>query len=375
MQKSSNERKVLIDGSRLITEGMARAGADSFIGYPITPANLLYLYASRRMPLMLPAPDEITTLQWMSGLSATGRLPVTATSFPGFALMIESVNMAFMMELPMVIVVVQRLGPATGTATCGAQGDIALLRGMISGGHQLPVLCTSDFNDCWELSSRSVSLAAELRTPVVLLTSKEEVMTQKSFDLSLLESISPVKREFYNSNMPYQSYGVEGDEIAPPFLPVTTDKWQVRLNASTHDRNGILQHSNDEAIANTVRLDRKAAESLDSFTYYELDEQDGADTLVVSYGITASAARDAVRKARSKGRKVSLLVPKTILPLPDDYRMIMGKYQKVIIAEENINAQFADLVFGSAIPANIVTAGSAGKMITPSEILKEEDCV
>ncbi len=83
MQEKNDTNRVLIDGSRLIIESLARSGADAFIGYPITPANLLYLYGSQRMDLMLSAPDEITTLQWMAGLSATGKLPVTATSFPG----------------------------------------------------------------------------------------------------------------------------------------------------------------------------------------------------------------------------------------------------------------------------------------------------
>ena len=133
----------LIDGSRLITEACVRAGADVFIGYPITPANLLYSYARHRYPTMLAAPDEITTLQWMSGFSAAGRLPVTATSFPGYSLMAESLNMAFMMELPMVVVLVQRLGPATGTATGGSQGDLSVVQGTLSGGFSLPTLCIS----------------------------------------------------------------------------------------------------------------------------------------------------------------------------------------------------------------------------------------
>ncbi len=88
-----NKDRVLIDGSRLITEAMVRAGVEVFIGYPITPANLLYFYSSQRFPIALAATDEITTLQWMAGFSATGKLPVTATSFPGFALMVESINM------------------------------------------------------------------------------------------------------------------------------------------------------------------------------------------------------------------------------------------------------------------------------------------
>lgn len=87
MQSISTRRPMaLIDGSRLITEACVRAGAEVFIGYPITPANLLYSYARSRYPAMLAAPDEITTLQWMSGFSAAGRLPVTATSFPDIPL-------------------------------------------------------------------------------------------------------------------------------------------------------------------------------------------------------------------------------------------------------------------------------------------------
>ena len=92
--------QALIDGSRLITEALVRAGAEVFIGYPITPANNLYLFSGKRFKTFLAAPDEITTLQWMSGFATTGKLPVTATSFPGFALMLESINMAYMMELP-----------------------------------------------------------------------------------------------------------------------------------------------------------------------------------------------------------------------------------------------------------------------------------
>lgn len=370
MQNQSNNNMVLIDGSRLMIEALARAGADSFIGYPITPANLLYSYGSQRMPFMMPAPDEITTLQWMAGLSTTGGIPVTATSFPGFALMIESVNMAFMMELPMVIILVQRLGPATGTATCGAQGDLTLLRGMISGGHQLPVLCTSDFEDCWKLGAKAVEVAVKLRTPVVLLTSKEEVMTQKSFDMGKLDEIQPVKREYYQSNQIYESYKA-GEFPVPEFLPVTNDKHQVRINASTHDNLGILQHSTEAALANTIRLENKARMLLKEYTEFSYHEASGGETLVISYGITAESATEAIALSRKRGRPVSLLIPKTLLPVPAIYSSILKKYKKVVVAEENINAQFCNLLFGENIPAHVVPVGAIGKMITPEQILKE----
>lgn len=369
MEELTKARPTLIDGSRLMIEALARAGADAFIGYPITPANLLYLYSSQRMDLMLAAPDEISTLQWMSGLASTGKIPVTATSFPGFALMVESINMAYMMELPMVIILVQRLGPATGTATNGAQGDLLLLKGMISGGHPVPVLCTSSFEDCWNLSAEAVSVAVKLRTPVVLLTSKEEVMTHKSFDLSSLPEIEKVEWKFYDKDCEYKSY--KPTDMVPDFLPLTQNKHQVRINASTHDQSGILQHSTDEALENTRRLEEKVIKMMKCHLRFDFDEQPGAERLIVAFGITASAARNAVATLRAKGEKVSLFVPKTLLPVPDIYTEMIGQYKKVVIAEESINNQFGTLLFGKNMPAGVSFIGALGKMITPHQITEE----
>ncbi|MCK4614070.1 MAG: hypothetical protein KAU14_04635 [Thermoplasmata archaeon] len=361
---------VLIDGSRIIIEASVRAGAEIFVGYPITPANWLYLYATQRFPIILAAPDEITTLQWMAGLSAAGKTPVTATSFPGFALMKESINMAFMMELPMVIILAQRLGPSTGSATCGAQGDLLLLRGLISGGHPVPTLCISDLDDCWNLSASAVSIACKLRTPVVLLTSKEMVMTLRSFDLSDLSPIDPIQHRFYSGEAAYLPYADDQNRV-PAFLPVGNDRHRVRLTSSTHDTRGLLQHSTDEAMANTRRLQEKIVGNLPDFTYYELDEMEGSDTLIFSYGISSAAAREAVRLLREKGIAVSLLIGKTLLPAPPEYFTILDKYERVIIAEENLSAQYCEILFGGRKPAGISTVGSIGKMITPRALVEE----
>ena len=115
----------------------------------------------------------------MCGYSAAGKIPVTATAFPGLALMTETLNMAYMMELPMVLIITQRLGPSTGSATTGAQGDLKFIDGLISGGFPLPIFSPSNFNDAWTLSNEAVKTAVKFRTPVIILTSKELVMTQK----------------------------------------------------------------------------------------------------------------------------------------------------------------------------------------------------
>jgi 2-oxoglutarate ferredoxin oxidoreductase subunit alpha len=319
---------------------------------------------------MLAAPDEITTLQWMCGFSATGHVPVTATSFPGYALMVESINMAFMMELPMVILLAQRLGPATGSATTGAQGDLTLLQGTLSGGYSLPTLCISNFDDCWNLPAEAVKLAVTLRTPVVLLTSKEMVMTRMSYDWSELPEIVPAERNYYEGTAPYMPYSPR-DDLVSDFLPVGQNQHQVRLTASTHDQSGIIQDILPEAIDNTKRLQAKLELHLDTYTFFELDEEDGAETLIVSYGITAQASREAVNLLRGSGKKVSLLVAKTLLPVPDTYLAACDRYDKVVVAEENLNGRLRYLLYGARGRTGVTGVNGIAKMISPLQIVEE----
>lgn len=367
METVEKEMRLIMDGSELIVESVARAGADVFIGYPITPANLLYSYSQERLPSFFAAPDEISTLQWMCGYATTGKFPVTASSFPGFALMLESINMAFMMELPMLIILVQRLGPATGTATCGAQGDLGLLQGAISGGFPLPVVSISNMKDCWEMPAKAMKMAIDLRTPVVLLTSKEEIMTLSSFSVKNLPEIKKIERTFYNSTETYMPYKT-GATLVPEFLPVANTEHQVRFTASTHDQKGIIQNTSKEAIDNTKRLEYKHRQNKSEHLFYEYDEQSGADTLVVSYGITSAACREAVNAVRADGHKVSMLIVKTMLPVPPVYFEIMDKYKKVVIAEENLTGQFKNILFGERGNKNVSGVNGIAEMITPARI-------
>ncbi len=359
----------LLDGSRLIVESFVESGADIFIGYPITPTNWIYSYSQKRFPMMLAAPDEITTLQWMAGWSAAGYLPVTATSFPGFALMVESINMAYMMELPMVITLAQRLGPSTGTATAGAQGDLLLINGLISGGYPIPTFSPSNMKDCWELPNLALRTAVELRTPVILLTSKEMVMTKFTVNLGDLKELPRVTRKFYDGDEPFRSYK-PGPNLVPDFLPVGNDRWQVRFTASTHNQDGIIQHTSPEAMENTKRLQSKLYRNLDNFLRFEFDETPGSDTLLVSYGITALAAREATQRLRSMGYRISLLIVKTLLPVAPFFYRIFEHYRRIVVAEENLNGEYKEILFGKNPGTNVVGVNGIGKMISPDDIVE-----
>jgi len=365
--KTNNSKKVLIDASKIITEALVQSGSDVFIAYPITPSNKFYTYGKQRFPQFLAGPDEISVLQWMSGYAAAGKLPVTATAFPGLALMTETLNMAYMMELPMVLVITQRLGPSTGSATTGAQGDLKFVDGIISGGFPLPIFSPSDFNDAWTLSNEAVKTAVEFRTPVIILTSKEMVMTQKSFDVSTLEPLQKVDRTPKEFEAPYKPYK-SGKDRVPTFYPLGNDEHEVRFNSSTHDDEGLIRKGNPESMANTLRLREKLEKRIDEFTFFDLDAEEGATDLIISWGISADAARDAVINIRKSGKKVALLVVKTILPISPKIYDIIDSYETVTFAEENLTGQYKEMLFGKRVNNKIKTATKFGGMLTPSEI-------
>ena len=367
--EKDNKSLVFTDASMIITEACVRAGADVFIAYPITPSNRFYQYGSQRFPSFIAGPDEITVMQWMAGFSAAGKFPVTATAFPGLALMAEGLNMAYAMELPMLLILTQRLGPSTGSATTGAQGDLMFLNGLISGKYPVPVFGHSDFQDAWEMTEEAIKTAMKFRTPVVLLTSKEAVMTNKSFDLNRLKDITPVEKFSAPVTEPYQPYKT-GKELVPPYIPLGDEQHRVRINASTHNNAGLIKKNDPESMANTRRLKDKFEKRIDEITFFDLDKQDGARHLIVTYGITTDAAKDAVISLRKDDFKVDLLTVKTLLPVPPEINKIINSYENVVFAEENISGIYSEIIYGVNTPSHVRVVTKIGSLIEPSEIIK-----
>ncbi len=166
----------LRSGNQMMAEGALQAGCMFFAGYPITPATGIFKTMIDLLPakggIALSAPDEISAIAYCIGASMRGSRSMTATSGPGWALMIESVQYALMTETPLVVSLVQRLGPSTGGATQGAQGDVLLAEFCTSGGYTLPVLCPTNASECYELTILAFTWAELLRMPVILLSAR-----------------------------------------------------------------------------------------------------------------------------------------------------------------------------------------------------------
>ncbi len=363
---------VFTDGSELVAHGAIAAGVDVFVGYPITPASGIFAELVRR-GIGFAAPDEITAVQYLIGASLNGHKAMTATSAPGFLLMTEGIGAAFMMEAPLVVVLVQRLGPATGSATMNAQGDLALVSGVVSGGFTLPVFCPSAVEECAELTVRAVNAAEALRVPVVLLTEKDMVTGKRSVDFSAVRLPAPVARPHYTGEpAQFQPYGALDERGVPAFRPLFDPEVQVRITASTHDAAGQIRAFNERVRADTERL--QVGPEADLFPAALVEGPPDAAVAVLAYGHTCYAARAAVRALAARGVAARLIAVRTLFPiLTDALRALFSPLRRLVVAEENLTGQYATALrgaglFGGGQAPELVSLAILGRAVSAGEI-------
>ena len=359
-------------GNQMIAEGAVAAGCRFFAGYPITPASGIYKgmidLLQARGDVAMSAPDEISALAYCVGASMRGFKAMTATSGPGWALMTETVQYALMTETPVVIAFVQRLGPSTGGATQGAQGDILLAEFCTSGGYTIPILCPSTPSECYELTVRAFEWAEKLRSPVLVLSDKEVGMTSESVDYSEFEEVVPFSRVMNATRGSTKMYDFLEAGDVPGFLAVGGDG-KVTATGSAHNKMGELRKNDSETLDVLKHLEAKIEARRVELELATFDGEEGANTLIISFGITARAMREAVRSARGKGKKVSSLAVQSLFPVPE--RMIKEACKgisRVVIAEENLKGQYRGVLAPLLKDIAVIGANKIGTMITPSEI-------
>jgi len=368
-------RFALRSGNAMVAEGAVAAGCRFFSGYPITPASEVYQAMTdrlaRRGDLAIGAPDEITALCYCVGASQRGVKAMTATSGPGWCLMTETMQYALMTETPVVIVLVQRLGPCTGGATQGGQGDVLLAEFATSGAYTVPVFAPSDAVECYDLTIHAFNWAERLRTPVVLLSDKEVGMTTESVDLAGLADVPIAVRPTFDpaSAVPYVTYAIDDLADVPAFAPVGGPN-KVTVTGSAHNMAGMLKKNDPETLQLLTHLQRKIEARAAEMAITRADLEPGAETLILSFGITARTAREAVRLARARGTKVSFLQVMTLFPIPErDIARCLDGTRRVVVPEENLTGQYRGVVRPLFGDREVVGVNKIGGMITPEEIL------
>jgi 2-oxoglutarate ferredoxin oxidoreductase subunit alpha len=360
-----------LDGGSAIVRGALDAGCTFFAGYPITPASQILMAMMRELPrhggVAIQGEDEIASIGMCIGAVMGGARAMTATSGPGMSLYSENLGLAIMGEIPLVVVDVQRLGPATGGATTVGQGDVQFVRWGTSGGYPLIVLAPSTVAECYTLTMRAFDLAERFRCPVVLLTDKELNLTTQTVDVTDLAPVPVRERPVVPGDGPAYRYEPAGD--VPPLQRYGDGL--VRFTGSTHDEQAIITKDPATVGALNLHLAAKIDEHLDELDLVALDLEPGAGTLVVSYGVTAGAVRDAVRARRNAGGVVSSATVQALWPVPERVlRRAAEGVGRVVVAELNLG-QYRREIERLTPGAEVVGVHRVdGELITPEEILE-----
>jgi len=365
-----------IDGNEAIARGALRAKCDFFASYPITPASSILDHMLRHLPevggIAIQAEDEIASMGFCIGAAMAGRKVLTSTSGPGMSLYSENIGLAIMGETPMVIVDVQRQGPATGSATQGAEGDIQFTRWGTSGGLPVIALSPASVGEAYELTYLAFNFAEKYRTPVFLLTSKEIGTTKESVDLGAIELPPRVERRAAPSGRhEYRPHGFERPEEVPAISDFGGE-YVARYTTSTHDQCGYLT-TNPEVIEQMIEhYAAKIEQAAEDISRVRRDLQEGADTLVVSYGIVSRSVAVAIREARSRGRKVSSLVLQTLWPVAEKaIASAMAGVRKIVVPEMNLGQYRLEIERLSPPQAKVVGVCKMDTtLISPAEILE-----
>ena len=322
-----------------------KAGLKLYLGsYPITPATDILHELSKHKSLgvvTVQCEDEIAGCASAVGASFAGALAVTSTSGPGICLKSEAMNLAVIMELPIVVIDVQRGGPATGLPTKSEQTDLLQVLFGRNGESPMPVIAATSPTDCFDAAYDACKIALENMTPVVLMTDAYIANGSGAFrlpELSKYPAIKPpyVPEELKGTWTPYQRnengvryWAVPGREGFEHILGGLEKDSQTGVISTNPENHNLMTKLRQQKVDNISVPDVEV-----------LGDKDDAKLLIVGFGGTFGHLHAAMDEMREQGKKVALAHFKYINPLPKNTGEVLKKYNKVVVAEQNMG-QFA----------------------------------
>ena len=337
-------RKVqFVMGDTACVYGSLLAGCSFFAGYPITPASEIAEEMSRLLPrvggVYIQMEDEIGSISAVIGASWAGAKSMTATSGPGFSLMMENYGYAIMSETPCVIVNVQRVGPSTGQPTRGAQGDMMQARWGTHGDIEAIALAPSTVQECFDLTIEAFNLAERYRHPVCVMMDgeighlREKVVIPDEDEVEIVDRVVADKDDDF---LPFDVSKKTGRKV--PDFPTFGKGFKVHVTGLTHNARGLPATDSQEEHEKLIkRIVSKIADDRDKLTMVEKVHLDDAEIAFVTYGASARATEAAVERARKEGKKVGMLRLKLVWPFPiKEIRKLADQVEKIIVPEMNL---------------------------------------
>jgi len=360
--------KHFMSGNIACTEGALAAGCRFYAGYPITPSSEIMEHMSIRLNdvkgTFIQMEDEIGSISAMIGASWAGAKAMTATSGPGFSLMLEGIGYALMTETPCVIIDVQRAGPATGQATRPGQGDIMQARWGAHGDYRIIGISPWSVQETYDLTIEAFNLAEKYRVPVIFLT--DEVIGHLKESFNIKPEVKIFDRVQAGSDPPF---GTQTEDGVPP-MPRFGQGAKLLITGSTHNELGYRKVSDPNVHERLIkRLCAKIDNHTDEIVRTESYFVDDCEYLLVSFGSSARSAYAAMLKARTEGIKTGLFRFTTIWPFAEKQLKHAAQNCKVVLVPEMNRGQLAQEVKKYLCNKKIVSLPKTrGEAIYPEEI-------
>ncbi len=333
-----------MSGDEACAEGAISAGCRFFAGYPITPATEIAERLSRRLPEVggtyIQMEDEMASMAAILGASCGGVKAMTATSGPGFSLMMENRGLGVMLETPCVLVNIQRAAPSSGIATAPGQGDMMQARWGSHGCCSVIALSPDSPQELYDLTIKAFNLSEQYRLPVLIMS---EASTGHMYEKVVIPPVS--KLEITPRRKPtvppeeYLPFKADPDLVPP--MANAGDGYRFHATSITHDERGYPVNTAEAQDKLVRRLVDKIEKNKGEIIELEEDGIDDAEVVVCSYGISARVSLIAVKRARDEGIRTGMLRLITVWPFPEDRIRELARQVKAFVVPEINYGQIA----------------------------------
>jgi 2-oxoglutarate ferredoxin oxidoreductase subunit alpha len=373
----NGEELMIISGNQAVGLGAIVAGCRFCAGYPITPATPLFEFLIAELPKFgggtFQAEDEMAALGACLGASFSGIKAMTCTSGPGISLMSELINHASMLELPVVVVDVQRAGPSTGMPTKTEQGDLKFAIYGTTGESPRIVLAPTSVEDCIYQTVRAFNLSERYQMPAIILSDQAMAYRTQNVKLPDLSMIDVDERILAGDGelSDYRRFRLTETGVSPMTVP-GMEGGAYLATGLEHDETGAPKYTPEAHKTMTAKRFRKLATLADELAsdpqpYYGSDK---ARIGVIGWGSTEGAIREARYRAEEAGIPIKHLHPRVVSPLPEKrIAEFLRGLETIIIPEENFTGQFAHFVKAKFGIRPIEVHKAEGIPLTPEEIL------
>ena len=344
--------QVLIKGNDALSLGALAGGVDFFAGYPISPATTILVYMERNLigpgKFVYQSSSEIESINAIVGAGYAGKKSMTSTSGPGFSLMSEGIGLAWMAEIPAVIVNVQRGGPATGLPTKTEQSDLLASLHPAHGDVSMPIIAVGSVEECFYGAVLALNWAERYQGPVILLSDHALSEQAQNIPKPDLEKVVVESRKVYQGQNGYERYA--GTELSP--MPIPGGPGSYVANASEHDGMGDTTHLASRHVEMTERRFGKLKLLEDDNYGRENPEEPIA---LMTWGGSKGAVREAYNLMMAQGQPIGWYYTMQLNPLPPKLLEELRQKELVLVPELNYIGQFSSILRALGVRAESIT--------------------